>query len=50
MSVSERGPLEQAEEELFPGIPYQELTHLQREDAIARAKQIVFEKTGKKIH
>lgn len=41
--------LSAAEQELFPGIPYQSLTSSQREAAIDRAKELVFKATGKKI-
>ena len=43
------GPLDEAEQTLFPGIPYDRLTIEQREATYVRAKEIVFQRTGKKI-
>lgn len=43
------GPIDQAEQELFPGKDYWDLTREQREATYARAKEIVFQRIGKKI-
>jgi hypothetical protein len=39
-------PLSQAERELFPEVPYADYTPTMRFASYARAKEIVFERTG----
>lgn len=38
--------LEQAERELFPNVPYHQLTKDQREQTYVRAKELVLQHTG----
>lgn len=42
--------LARAERELYPNIPYHQLTKVQREQTYIRAKQLVFEQTGYHIN
>lgn len=44
-----QGPLEQAEEALYPGIPYALFTREMRFATYDWAKQHIFEKTGRLI-
>lgn len=44
-----QSPIEQAEEELYPGIPYAIYTKDMRFATYDRAKQIIFEKSGRLI-
>jgi hypothetical protein len=48
ITKNEKGqpPLEQAEAELFPSIPYESYTQEMRFASYERAKQIIFERTG----
>lgn len=49
--TSERtvSPMEEAEQRLYPRLPYENQSREQREEVIKLCKDIVFERTGRRI-